>query len=148
MRWGRHVQKGCTGVIASWNNRGRVRNALQYPWTSGLRVGAAIGVLIATVTKAWAGDGLTPNTQDWVTIVQNVGFPMSIASVCMWVIVVTLKENTKAQYESAKAQYENAKAIGALKDAVSIQNDTLRRLEVLFLTGRDIRQGRHDGSVA
>jgi len=108
----------------------------------------AFGVLIVTVTKAWAGDGVTPSAQDWVTVVQNVGFPMSIASVCMWVIVVTLKENTKAQYESAKAQYENAKAIGALKDAVSIQNDTLRRLEVLFLTGRDIRQGRHDGSVA
>ena len=138
MIWGGHVQKGGTGTTAPTNNRGRVSHDRVYTWKNYLRLFMALGLLFASVTRIWAAVEGLPTAPDWVSVIQNVGFPMSIASVCLWVIIVSRKEDVKALYENTRVVAGLRDSIVEQTRALQSQTDTLRRIEVLLLTGRDL----------
>ena len=144
MRWWAYVLRGGTGSRLSKDNRTRVRNDQIYPWKITAKIVSATGLLVVSVGKACAAVEGLPTAPDWVSVVQNVGFPMSIASVCLWVIVVTLKEFGKDIRDLTKAFYENSKVLTGIQGAVESntraiqsQTDTIRRVELLLYTGRD-----------
>ena len=74
-------------------------------------------------------------SQDWIQVVKDVGFPIAVSSVCLWVIVVSLKEFTKALFEFSKA-------LNGMEKALEQNTKSISRLEVLLLTGRDVGKER------
>lgn len=123
-------------VGPSRNNRSWMNHAFRYSLKSGIAFLGATWVLIATVVRATTGElPVVSQTQDWIQVIKDVGFPITVASVCLWVIVVSLKEFTRSLYEFSKALSNVEKALETHSRAIS-------RLEVLLLTGRDIGKER------
>lgn len=108
--------------------------AFRHSLKSGIALLGATWVLIATIVRAATGDlPVVSQTQDWVQVVKDVGFPITVSSVCLYVIVISLKEFTKSMYEVAKE-------LCGLK--VAVDNNTKAIFEVLLRTGRDVSKER------
>lgn len=104
---------------------------------NGIAAAGACWVLIATVVRAANGEvPIGPSaTQDWVQVVKDVGFPITVSSVCLYVIVSTLKEFTKSLYEFAKA-------LNAVEKATETNTRSLNELRVSLLSGREYGKER------
>ena len=115
-----------------------------YSRTRGIICHVAAWLLAFSVACTFAGQTEAQpmgSPLDWSEKFDRYGFPSVIATICLWVIVVSLKEFTKSQYEVAKAlnglEKEVAHAAIGRDGAAQRLDATLQRIEVFLYRAAD-----------